>query len=226
MRPRHGSYWRRGGPAGGFRASPTGVRPSLLPRPRKSGCSPRVLLGRGLASRSSRPAPSCPLPRGQVLAAPGSLSACPSVLLPPPIGATPPVAAGPPHVRLGPRSAAPGRSARTLAPWKPRRRTCPQSAQARGRLPSSRPESDATAHSRPPLRRSPPPHRTVPPVCSPLGQSPARYPHCPASSPPARWRHTRLPVFPTDPSARPVLSLPSADASQLPARPTRTATLL
>src|SRR5215207_11381597 len=82
MRPRHGPR-RRGDPSGGFRASPRGGRPSRAPPPRKSGYSLRILLGRGLASRSSRPAPSSPLPKGPVLAAPVSLSRCPPCPPPP-----------------------------------------------------------------------------------------------------------------------------------------------
>ena len=38
----------------------------------------------------------------------------------------------------------------------------------------------------------PPPHRSVPRACSPLGHSPARYPHCPAPSP---LRDGDIPVY-------------------------------
>src|SRR5215204_4861217 len=111
-----GSGLRRGGPSGELRGPPTRVRPSQLPRPRRCGRDPQVLLERGLALGRRRPALSCFSPTMSGLVVSGSLSACPFALPPQPIGATPPVAAGSPHVRLGPWSAASGRSVRSLAP--------------------------------------------------------------------------------------------------------------
>src|SRR5215207_4751228 len=128
------------------------VTPSLVPRPRMSGCSLPVRPAPRPVPAYSRPALYGLLLAGPVLLAPGSLSHVRSVLpLGPPHEGWP-AAAAPPHVRRGRRAAAHGRSARSPArrqrPHRP-----PSPAPTRRPLLRARLETGAAATSTPPLRR-------------------------------------------------------------------------